>query len=79
MVATIDRYLKDIPFNFLDRYLGGTDLRITSKVAYNGLSLTAHHTLPDTGANGYLFVNRAFAQRMIGLLTPLRLPDSSHI
>ena len=68
MVATIERYLKDIPFNFLDRYLGGTDLRITSKVAYNGLSLTAHHTLPDTGANGYLFVNRAFAQRMIRLL-----------
>jgi hypothetical protein len=43
MVATMDGYLKDIPFNFLDRYLGGTDLRITSKVAYNGLSLP--HTI----------------------------------
>jgi hypothetical protein len=64
VLASIDQDLKDIPYDFLTRYLGGSPLTITCTIASNGLSLTTDNALPDTGANGYLFVNATFAQKL---------------
>jgi predicted aspartyl protease len=64
LISRIDEDLRDIPYDFLSKYLGGDPLTIECTVVFNGLSLSTLNALPDTGANGYLFVNTSFAEKL---------------
>ncbi|KAK3937555.1 hypothetical protein QBC46DRAFT_267260, partial [Diplogelasinospora grovesii] len=55
---------QDSQADLLSKCVGGRQFTIPSTIAFNGLSLTTSDTLVDTGANGYLFVNRQFADRI---------------
>ena len=46
---------------FLRRHLGDRSFVCTCSIADNGLSLTTTDALVDTGAHGYLFISRRFA------------------
>ncbi|KAK4182096.1 hypothetical protein QBC35DRAFT_396656, partial [Podospora australis] len=61
--------------NYLDKYLGGKPFTIACTLINNGLSLTTIDTLVDTGANGYLFVSKRFAKKIMALLKPKKLSN----
>jgi hypothetical protein len=65
----------EIPYDFLDRYMGGFPLVVHSTVSYNGMSLSTCLTLLDSGANGFLFVSVTFAKRLLKLLRLRRLTN----
>lgn len=54
----------EVPHNFLDRLLGGPQLMLPVKIAYNGKSFTIPRALFDTGASGYLFMSVSFARKI---------------
>lgn len=60
--AVLEEY-DDIPFDFLDRYLGGTPLVIDCSIVHNGMYLSAK-TLLDTGANAFILVNIDLAAKI---------------
>jgi predicted aspartyl protease len=60
-VSTIDQ---NSQADLLSKCIGGKQFTIPSTIAYNGMSLTTSDALVDTGANGYIFVNRQFAERI---------------
>lgn len=61
--------------NFLSRYLGGRSFLTSCTVSFNGMSLTTHDALVDTGADGYLFVNMRFGRTMVKRLGCEKLTD----
>lgn len=50
---------------YMKQFLGGKPFLVNSTLVNNGNSITTSNTLIDTGANGYIFVNTAFAERLI--------------
>lgn len=51
--------------DFVSKLLGGRPFLTSCSIANNGVSLTTTDVLVDTGANGYLFVSVAYAERLL--------------
>jgi hypothetical protein len=61
--------------DYVSELLGGKPLVTKCTIANNGVSLTTHDALADTGVDGYLFVSTAFAERLRELLQVKRFKD----
>lgn len=64
-----------IHYNFLQNVLGGKPWTVSCTIANNGFSLTTTDALPDTGANGYIFINRRLAKQALTYLRPEKITD----
>ncbi|KAM7209974.1 hypothetical protein V8F06_014644, partial [Rhypophila decipiens] len=60
----------------LRRFLGGKGLVLSSTIGNNGKTLSVKANLPDTGAAGYLFINRKLARKAKELLNAQTRADT---
>ncbi|KAK4206164.1 hypothetical protein QBC37DRAFT_301350, partial [Rhypophila decipiens] len=60
----------------LRRFLGGKGLVLSSTIGNNGKTLSVKANLPDTGATGYLFINRNLARKAKELLNAQTRADT---
>ncbi|KAJ8127922.1 hypothetical protein O1611_g5714 [Lasiodiplodia mahajangana] len=61
--------------DFLTPFLGGRSFLVSCTIVHNGQTLTTRKCLGDTGADGYIFVNTEFAEKIMKRLKPTIVED----